>query len=241
MLLRVELQRLSSCSLNLIRNNNLLGSSITHVTRLKAKSTLDCPLWRNLHCSPLSSSFGSASLCANFERQHRWLSTSHKCLKKKGSFKKYDNLNELDDEEEEKDETLLFSDKKHTKEFNATSTRLDGILKSGLGYSRKFVDQAFYESRVMVNGKKSLKKSDVVKLGDEVDIVHGYHPDSPKFLLVSRVELKAVEPIDEDNPEEGIRVKVFRHKNIKINNYTPPWKSSGGSGGDNQDFGNKLA
>jgi RNA-binding protein YlmH len=51
--------------------------------------------------------------------------------------------------------------------------RIDLILKSGLNIARNKIELAFYENKIRKNGKKILKKSQSVAVGDEIDFIKG--------------------------------------------------------------------
>ncbi|XP_069699877.1 mitochondrial transcription rescue factor 1 isoform X2 [Periplaneta americana] len=101
------------------------------------------------------------------------------------------------------------------------SLRTDLIVKAGLSIARNKVENLFYESRIRVNGRKILKKSAQVHIGDEVDVIRGVSPMNPKFLLVSRLEILSMK-----GEEENINVKLRRFKSLTIENYTDTWKES---------------
>lgn len=82
------------------------------------------------------------------------------------------------------------------------------------------IEVAFFENRIRVNGKKVLKKSHSLDVGDEVDLIKGPSPKNPEFLLVSRVEVLSAN-LDGDE----LLVKLRKFKNLLIENYPDKWKS----------------
>uniref|UniRef100_A0A2A4JKS7 RNA-binding S4 domain-containing protein n=1 Tax=Heliothis virescens TaxID=7102 RepID=A0A2A4JKS7_HELVI len=123
---------------------------------------------------------------------------------------------QYDSDDEEVDfegDSSLSKDSKVVK-FNTTSMRTDVILKSALGVSRNKVEQMFYESKIRVNGKKIMKKSASLKLGDEIDVIKIVSPKNPDHIYVSRVEIMNVVP-----KEESIQVTARRFKHLLIENY----------------------
>lgn len=144
--------------------------------------------------------------------------------KSKASKKKEKAAAEESDEEEPEEESADFDSlivDKHTKIMTAkvNSLRADVILKSGLSMARNKVEEMFYESKIRVNGKKIFKKSDLVDVGDEIDIIKGASVSNPNFLTVSRVEVLDIKP-----KNEGYTVRLRRCKSLTIENYEEPWK-----------------
>ncbi|XP_058821332.1 mitochondrial transcription rescue factor 1 [Topomyia yanbarensis] len=125
-----------------------------------------------------------------------------------------------DDDDDDDDHQLDAYDElvtdKHTKlvKTSVSSLRADLILKAGLGIARNKVENLFYESKIRVNGRKLLKKSTVLDVGDEIDVVKGTSPTNPDHLIVSRVEILGVTP-----KSESISVNLRRHKSLIIENY----------------------
>ncbi|XP_013141269.1 PREDICTED: uncharacterized protein C6orf203 homolog [Papilio polytes] len=137
--------------------------------------------------------------------------------------KKQTNV-DSDDEQEvfDEDDVSLSRDSKLVK-FKTTSLRTDVVIKSALGVSRNKVEQVFYESKIRVNGKKIMKKSHMVKVGSEIDVIKSVSPHNPDHLYVARIEVLNIVPKEED-----IAITVRRFKNLLIENYEDdPYKSSG--------------
>ncbi|GBP08081.1 Uncharacterized protein C6orf203 homolog [Eumeta japonica] len=129
---------------------------------------------------------------------------------------------ESDDENEFKNEDASLSRDSKIVHFLTTSMRTDLILKSALGIARNKIEKSFYESKIRVNGKKILKKSVGVNLGDEVDLIKTVSASNPDHLHVARVEILKITP-----KEESIKVTVRRFKNLLIENYeVDPYKGT---------------
>lgn len=94
------------------------------------------------------------------------------------------------------------------------SVRLDGVLKAALAIARARVEEAFYEGRLRINGKKPAKKSDTVQSGDELDFIKGADLLNKDFLSVSRIEV-----IDVMDTSTGAAVKCRRTRSLTIDNY----------------------
>ncbi|XP_035441004.2 mitochondrial transcription rescue factor 1 [Spodoptera frugiperda] len=144
--------------------------------------------------------------------------TNYTTVRWKSKKRQYDS----DDEELVlEDDSSLSKDSKVVK-FSTTSMRTDVVLKSALSISRNKVEQMFYESKIRVNGKKILKKSASVRLGDEVDVIKMVSPKNPDHIYVSRVEI-----LDVAAKEESIQVTARRFKHLLIENYeNDPIKTS---------------
>uniref|UniRef100_A0A1Q3G409 Mitochondrial transcription rescue factor 1 C-terminal domain-containing protein n=1 Tax=Culex tarsalis TaxID=7177 RepID=A0A1Q3G409_CULTA len=125
---------------------------------------------------------------------------------------------EDDDDDDDKDldefDELLTDKNAKVVKTSVGSLRADLIVKAGLGIARNKVETLFYESKIRVNGKKLLKKSAQLDVGDEVDVVKGPSPTNPDHLIVSRVEILAANP-----KSESIGVSLRRHKSLIIENY----------------------
>lgn len=98
--------------------------------------------------------------------------------------------------------------------ISVTSLRVDGVLKNALGIARNKVETLFYESKIRVNGEKILKKSVMVREGDEVDLLKGPDLKNPNFMTVARVEVLSIKPIG-----DSISVKVRRYKSLTVEAY----------------------
>ncbi|XP_059058588.1 mitochondrial transcription rescue factor 1 [Achroia grisella] len=135
---------------------------------------------------------------------------------------KKQSQHDSDDEDDDyNDDSSLKKDSKVVK-FSTTSLRTDAILKSALGVARNKIEQVFYESKIRINGKKILKKSASVRIGDEIDVIKMVSPNNPDHLYVSRVEILNVAA-----KEESIVITARRFKNLLIENYElDPYKAS---------------
>ncbi|XP_026759858.1 mitochondrial transcription rescue factor 1 [Galleria mellonella] len=124
------------------------------------------------------------------------------------------NRHDSDDEDEDYDgDSSLKKDSKVMK-FSTTSLRTDAILKTALGVARNKIEQIFYESKIRINGKKILKKSVSIKIGDEIDVIKMVSPNNPDHLYVARVEILNIVA-----KEDSIGITARRFKNLLIENY----------------------
>ncbi|XP_063391728.1 mitochondrial transcription rescue factor 1 [Cydia fagiglandana] len=129
---------------------------------------------------------------------------------------------ESDDEGDTFDDDPSLSRDSKVVKFNTTSLRADLILKTALGVARNKIEQLFYESKIRVNGKKIVKKSLSVKIGDEIDIIKAVSPKNVDHLYISRIEVMNLAA-----KEETIVVTARRFKTLLIENYeTDPYKGS---------------
>lgn len=134
-----------------------------------------------------------------------------------------------DDEEREKDDHLSDDEVEDDDEtagqktwkdmsIHATSLRIDVILSGGLGISRKKIEDAFLDARLMLNNKIISKKSKTVRTGDIVDMVlkgrHEESTDSVPSVAVMRV--KVLQIGEEVTSKERIPVKLRRWKYLKV-------------------------
>lgn len=122
------------------------------------------------------------------------------------------DLDESDDEYVEIDfdeSELSKASKVVTSSVN--SMRVDLILKTGLGISRNKIETAFYESKIRKNGRKVLKKSESVAVGDELDLITDSNASNPNFIVVSRLKVIAAK-LDVDI----YRVRMIRDKNLLV-------------------------
>lgn len=78
------------------------------------------------------------------------------------------------------------------------------------------METLFYESKIRVNGKKLLKKSSQVSVGDEIDVIKGISHMNPDHLIVQRIEVLSAKPKEES---DGLLVKLRRNKSLVIENY----------------------
>lgn len=119
------------------------------------------------------------------------------------------HFQDSDDEKEDEDDL----DKKSIVKLTVQSLRTDLIIKSALNIARNKIDTAFYENRIMVNGKKLLKKSSSVGVGDEIDFIKNESPTNPNHLIAARIEILSVAA---SSKEDSLIVKVKRFKSLTI-------------------------
>ncbi|KAK2580273.1 hypothetical protein KPH14_012520 [Odynerus spinipes] len=140
--------------------------------------------------------------------------------KKKGSVKK-EQMDDLESDEEDEEFEVDESKSKSTIiTTKVNSLRVDVVAKAGLGVSRKKIEEAFYDSRIRVNGEKVFKLSAEVKVDDEIDLIRGRSNENTNLLIVSRITVLSIEPIS-----EGIRLKLSKDKSLLIEEYSVPWKN----------------
>ncbi|KAJ8984773.1 hypothetical protein NQ317_012136 [Molorchus minor] len=133
--------------------------------------------------------------------------------KSKGDKRRQKQESDSESEQETDDNFLDTMQDKNMKtlKVDATSMRLDAIIKAGLGLSRNKIEVLFYESKVRLNGEKVPKKSAHVEEGDEIDVIKGTSINNPDFLTVARIEILSVVP-----KEESISVKLRRCKSLTV-------------------------
>ncbi|XP_071818586.1 uncharacterized protein [Apostichopus japonicus] len=103
--------------------------------------------------------------------------------------------------------------------LNVSSLRIDAILSSGLGISRKKIEDAFLEARLMLNNKVISKKSKMVKQGDVVDVVlKGKHSDNKDRELPSAavMRVKVLRIREELTSKDRVPVKLRRWKHLEV-------------------------
>ncbi|XP_025266421.1 uncharacterized protein C6orf203 homolog [Camponotus floridanus] len=133
--------------------------------------------------------------------------------------KRADNKKKDEDSDEEKDEyeeEAPVGSKVLT--INVASLRLDAISKAGFGIPRTKIEEAFYASKLRVNGKKVFKKSTEVEVGDEIDMVLHRDLDNPGLLIVNRIVILSMSPLS-----NSIRIKLSTDKKLLIEDYEEPW------------------
>ncbi|XP_011149175.1 uncharacterized protein C6orf203 homolog [Harpegnathos saltator] len=102
--------------------------------------------------------------------------------------------------------------------INIQSLRLDTISKVGFGISRSKIDEAFYASKLRLNGQKVLKKSKELDTGDEVDMI--LHRNLDNFLVIHRIVILSITP-----GSNNMKIKLSRDRNLLIEDYAEPWSS----------------
>uniref|UniRef100_A0A023FEP3 Putative conserved secreted protein n=1 Tax=Amblyomma cajennense TaxID=34607 RepID=A0A023FEP3_AMBCJ len=96
---------------------------------------------------------------------------------------------EEEDEEDEEEESTEHGDNEKT--AFVSSLRIDSILKAGINMPKMKVLEGIYNGSVRLNGRKVVKKSTQVSLGDDVDQVLGFTAHNPNLMEVNRVTLLA--------------------------------------------------
>uniref|UniRef100_A0A8D8RYG0 Uncharacterized protein C6orf203 homolog n=1 Tax=Cacopsylla melanoneura TaxID=428564 RepID=A0A8D8RYG0_9HEMI len=158
--------------------------------------------------------------------------SSSVCFKKKpGKSKKNKYDDEDDDLEgiEDDEEEMGDSNSSKIMHLKVTSLRMDLVLKQAFQIARNKIEKLFYESKIRINGYKVLKKGHNVALGDEIDIIKGFSPSNPQFLIVQRVKILAASDPSADD-EGSLTLKIRRYKSLLIGNYEEDvYKESGAS------------
>jgi len=120
--------------------------------------------------------------------------------------------------------------------LNLNSTRLDGVLKAALQISKNKIEKMFYADRIRVNGDRPKKKSQIMREGDEIDIIQKPNEKNPEFIDVSRIEIVSLGEEMEDDDEDMIEEKgsddddfripavLKRYKRLTVENYKQKWK-----------------
>ncbi|XP_069034736.1 mitochondrial transcription rescue factor 1 [Lepisosteus oculatus] len=119
---------------------------------------------------------------------------------------------ESDCEEELQDDPGLPRDYRDL-EKAVQSFRYDLIMKAGLDMARNKVEDAFYSTKLRLNGQKLIKKSKTVKVGDILDLVVEEDKDTDTVTLM-RVIFKKVSGETKDS--EKYKVILRRWKNLKL-------------------------
>ncbi|CAK6962068.1 mitochondrial transcription rescue factor 1 [Scomber scombrus] len=93
------------------------------------------------------------------------------------------------------------------------SLRYDVIMKAGLDLARNKIDDAFYDSKLRLNGQKLIKKSKSVKVGDTLDVVLLENEETNTVTLM-RVALKRV--FEETSNKDKYKVALRRWKHLEL-------------------------
>lgn len=135
------------------------------------------------------------------------------CTNKRYKYKSAKDTDEDDDDDYVSIDVEESELTKASKIINSSvsSMRVDLLLKTGLGISRNKIETAFYESKIRKNGKKVLKKSESVAVGDEIDLISTQTSSNPNFIVVSRLKIIAAK-LDVDI----YRVRMIRDKNLLV-------------------------
>ncbi|XP_029047334.1 mitochondrial transcription rescue factor 1 [Osmia bicornis bicornis] len=165
------------------------------------------------------------NLCTNYSSSRQSFNLiTFKRFKSKNASPKH-SKRDIDEEDEDENEINVDIDDLCTPKSKIIDTaipslRLDAVAKAGLGMSRAKLDKEFYKSNLRLNGQKCLKKSAMVKVGDEIDLVLRKSPENPKFIIVDRCVLASVSA---DVEEATIRAKIIQDKSLLIEDYDDPW------------------
>ncbi|XP_028653464.2 mitochondrial transcription rescue factor 1 [Erpetoichthys calabaricus] len=162
----------------------------------------------------------------NNNREWVWLGLTDMSVRFKSSksSKKDRKIREEEEEEEDDDpeksdyEDEPQSDPNLPKDFkdlekSVQSFRYDFVMKAGLDIARNKVEDAFYASKLRLNGQKLIKKSKTVKIGDTLDLVLAEDKDEDT-ATVMRVVVKKI--LGETAESEKYKVVLRRWKNLKV-------------------------
>ncbi|XP_034531528.1 mitochondrial transcription rescue factor 1 isoform X2 [Notolabrus celidotus] len=90
--------------------------------------------------------------------------------------------------------------------------RFDTILKAGQDLARNKIDDAFYSSKLRLNGQKLIKKSKTVKVGDRLDLVLSENHETNTVTLMRVVLLKVLG----ESQTEKHKVAIRRWKCLEL-------------------------
>ncbi|XP_054469644.1 mitochondrial transcription rescue factor 1 isoform X2 [Anoplopoma fimbria] len=150
-----------------------------------------------------------------------------KSTKKKGTAR---TAQEEEEEEEEEDKKKDPEDSDYEDEVDENpnlpkdykdmekyvqSFRYDVIMRAGLDMARNKIEDAFYNSKLRLNGQKLIKKSKTVKVGDTLDLVLSENRETNTVTLM-RVILQRV--LGESNNAEKYKVAIRRWKSLELAN-----------------------
>ncbi|KAL5010290.1 hypothetical protein ScPMuIL_012595 [Solemya velum] len=131
------------------------------------------------------------------------------------SFRRYKYTGKKDEHNEDSDvEDHTFDDDEYDAPSNykqiqitVKSLRADSVVSTGLNISRNRSDEAFYGSKLFVNGVKLLKKSKQVGEGDYIDLVTEVKED---IMKVKRVKVVSVDEEKTQKDRKKVIVKVWK-------------------------------
>ncbi|KAI1286773.1 hypothetical protein HDE_10567 [Halotydeus destructor] len=101
---------------------------------------------------------------------------------------------------------------------------MDAVIKVATGLGRARIEEAFYDSRIRMNGEKVSKKSENVTEGDEIDIILGRSFNNNELLDIARVIIRNVPDIANNKGRSNIEVRHF--KKLIIENYPDPYEGT---------------
>lgn len=179
-----------------IHSRQVLGSTAFHFHRThKLLSRKDLELSWSIHH-------------ARFKSKKKGVPRS--TLKEEEEEEDYPEESDYVDEPE--DDPSLPKDYKDLEKF-VQSYRFDLIMKAGLDVARNKLEDAFYGSKLRLNGQKLIKKSKMVKVGDTLDLILSENHETDTVTL-QRVILKKV--LGESKDGDKYKVVLRRWKNIDL-------------------------
>ncbi|XP_029900460.1 mitochondrial transcription rescue factor 1 [Myripristis murdjan] len=145
-----------------------------------------------------------------------------KSSRKKGAAKATQEEEEEDEDERDPEDSdyedevdedpNLPKDYKDFEKF-VQSFRYDVVMKAGLDMARNKIEDAFYSSKLRLNGQRLTKKSKTVKVGDTLDLVLSENQETNTVTLM-RVILRKV--LGESNDAEKYKVALRRWKRVEL-------------------------
>lgn len=157
---------------------------------------------------------------------YRFYASKKKGQKSKRSNQRVEDFSDDEDEDLTKDDSWNSDDEAEAESgpktwkdltINASSLRVDAILSSGLAISRKKVEDAFLDTRILLNGKKITKKSKMVNEGDVVDVIlkerRQGEEDNHKSMAVMRVKVLKIK--DDLTAKDRVPMKLRRWKYLE--------------------------
>ncbi|XP_069948876.1 conserved oligomeric Golgi complex subunit 3-like [Cherax quadricarinatus] len=115
----------------------------------------------------------------------------------------------VSDEDDDDDVELKSGNDFRDIRTKVSSLRMDAILKAGLGISRNKVQEAFYGSKLRINGQRMLKKGQQLHEGDEIDVIKAPCDLNPNLLNISRVVILKVGKYDEDSDKVMVILRKY--------------------------------
>lgn len=135
--------------------------------------------------------------------------TRNKTRGKRSKSKSGPTEEEVSDEDDDDDVELKSGNDFRDIRTKVSSLRMDAILKAGLGISRNKVQEAFYGSKLRINGQRMLKKGQQLHEGDEIDVIKAPCDLNPNLLNISRVVILKVGKYDEDSDKVMVILRKY--------------------------------
>ncbi|XP_065333733.1 mitochondrial transcription rescue factor 1 [Cloeon dipterum] len=131
--------------------------------------------------------------------------------RKRKATPKDEIVDDLESDDEDQSESHQGQDK--VNKAVVASLRADLVVKTCFNLARNKVEVLFYEGKLRVNDEKLKKKSEMLKIGDIIDLEQGPSPGNPeKFNLISRVELVGAHEKD----QERLNLHYVKHSKLIV-------------------------